>query len=94
MPILMLRNPEVAPRAEQGISKITSQRKEAERQVKLGDATEKKLPGWAEDHYKQSLIADPLRSRRSLQSFLPLYEREEGFYRAHDRIRRELSGSL
>lgn len=51
--------PEVAPRAEQGISKITSQRKEAERQVKLGDATEKKLPDVAEDHYKQSLIADP-----------------------------------
>ena len=51
--------PEVAPRAEQGISKITSQRKEAERQIKLGDATEKKLPDVAEDHYKQALIADP-----------------------------------
>ncbi len=51
--------PEVAPRAEQGISKITSQKKEAERQIKLGDATEKKLPDVAEDHYKQALLADP-----------------------------------
>lgn len=51
--------PEVAPRAEQGISKIISQKKEAKRQIKLGDATEKKLPDVAEDHYKQALIADP-----------------------------------
>ena len=32
---------EVAPRAEQGLSKITTQRNEAERQIKLGDATVK-----------------------------------------------------
>lgn len=50
---------EVAPRAEQGMSKINSQRKEAKRQIRLGDATEKKLPDVAEDHYKQALIADP-----------------------------------
>ncbi len=50
--------PEVAPRAEQGISKITTQRNEAARQTKLGDATWK-LPDVAIDHYKQALIADP-----------------------------------
>ncbi len=49
---------EVAPRAEQGISKIVSQRNEAVRQVKLGDAT-LKIPEVAVDHYKQALIADP-----------------------------------
>ena len=50
--------PEIAPRAEQGISKIVSQRNEAARQTKLGDAT-LKLPDVAIDHYKQALIADP-----------------------------------
>lgn len=50
--------PDVAPRAEQGISKIVSQRNEAMRQVKLGDAT-LKIPEVAVDHYKQALIADP-----------------------------------
>lgn len=50
--------PEVAPRAEQGISKIVTQRNEAKRQTKLGDATWK-LPEVAIDHYKQALIADP-----------------------------------
>ena len=50
--------PEVAPRAEQGISKIASQRSEAARQTKLGDAT-LTLPDLAVDHYKQALIADP-----------------------------------
>jgi len=49
--------PEVAPRADQGISKIVSQRNEAARQTKLGDATFK-LPDVAIDHYKQALIAD------------------------------------
>jgi tetratricopeptide (TPR) repeat protein len=50
--------PEVAPRAEQGISKIVFQRNEALRQTKLGDATWS-LPDVAVDHYKQALIADP-----------------------------------
>jgi tetratricopeptide (TPR) repeat protein len=50
--------PEVAPRAEQQISKIASQRNEAARQTKLGDATHS-LPEVAVDHYKQALIADP-----------------------------------
>jgi len=50
--------PEVAPRAEQGISKIASQRSEAARQTKLGDAT-LTLPDVAADYYKQALIADP-----------------------------------
>lgn len=50
--------PEVASRAEQGISKITTQRNEAARQTKLGDAT-RQIPEVAIDHYKQALIADP-----------------------------------
>ena len=50
--------PEVAPRAEQGMSRIGTQRNEAARQTKLGDATWK-LPDVAIDHYKQALIADP-----------------------------------
>jgi len=50
--------PEIASHAEQGLSKITFQKSEAERQNKLGDATWK-LPEVAEDHYKQALIADP-----------------------------------
>ncbi|HEY9732644.1 MAG TPA: tetratricopeptide repeat protein [Drouetiella sp.] len=50
--------PEVAPRAEQGMSRIVTQRNEAARQTKLGDATWK-LPAVAIDHYKQALIADP-----------------------------------
>lgn len=50
--------PEVAPRAEQGMSRIVTQRNEAGRQTKLGDATWK-LPAVAIDHYKQALIADP-----------------------------------
>ncbi len=49
---------EVAPRADQGISKIVSQRNEAVRQTKLGDAT-RTIPEVAVDHYKQALIADP-----------------------------------
>lgn len=50
--------PEVAPRAEQQISKIATQRNEAARQTKLGDATHS-LPEVAVDHYKQALMADP-----------------------------------
>lgn len=50
--------PDVQPRAEQGISKIVSQRNEAMRQTKLGDAT-LRIPEVAVDHYKQALIADP-----------------------------------
>ncbi|HEY9785695.1 MAG TPA: tetratricopeptide repeat protein [Candidatus Obscuribacterales bacterium] len=50
--------PEVASRAEQGISKIMSQRNEAARQTKLGDATWK-IPEVAIDHYNQALIHDP-----------------------------------
>lgn len=50
--------PEVAPRAEQGISKINSQRNEAKRQTRLGDAT-RTIPEVAVDHYRQALIADP-----------------------------------
>lgn len=49
---------EVQPRAEQGINKIISQRNEAARQTKLGDAT-RTIPEVAVDHYKQALIADP-----------------------------------
>ncbi len=50
--------PEVAPRAEQGLSKIVTQRNEAARQTKLGDATAR-MPDVAIDHYQQALIADP-----------------------------------
>lgn len=50
--------PEVAPRAEQSLSKIITQRNEAARQTKLGDAT-RTIPEVAVDHYKQALIADP-----------------------------------
>lgn len=50
--------PEVSNRAEQGISKILSQRNEAARQTKLGDATWK-IPEVALDHYNQALIHDP-----------------------------------
>ncbi len=50
--------PEVSSRAEQGLSKITSQRNDAARQTKLGDAT-RQMPEVAMDHYKQALIADP-----------------------------------
>jgi tetratricopeptide (TPR) repeat protein len=50
--------PEVAPRAEQGMSRIVTQRNEAVRQTKLGDATWK-TPVVAIDHYKQALISDP-----------------------------------
>jgi len=49
---------EVAPRAEQGISKIVNQRNEAKRHTELGNATWK-LPEIAIDHYRQALIADP-----------------------------------
>jgi tetratricopeptide (TPR) repeat protein len=52
---------DAAPRAEQGLSKITSQRSEAARQTKLGDAT-RTIPDVAQDHYKQALIADPQHS--------------------------------
>jgi tetratricopeptide (TPR) repeat protein len=50
--------PEVTSRAEQGISKIATQRNEAARQTKLGNATWR-MPDVAIDHYKQALIADP-----------------------------------
>jgi tetratricopeptide (TPR) repeat protein len=50
--------PEVATRADQGMSKIGNQKNEAARQVKLGDATGK-IPEVAIDHYKQALSADP-----------------------------------
>lgn len=50
--------PEVSTRAEQGMSKITNQRNEAARHVKLGDASWK-IPEIAIDHYKQALNADP-----------------------------------
>ncbi len=50
--------PEVAPRAEQGLSKITSQRDEAKRYTKLGDATWS-LPEVAVDNYRHALIHDP-----------------------------------
>ena len=50
--------PEVAPRAEQGLSKINSQRDEAKRYTKLGDATWS-LPEVAVDNYKHALIHDP-----------------------------------
>ncbi len=49
---------EVTSRAEQGISKIQTQRNEAARQTKLGDATWK-IPEVAIDHYNQALIHDP-----------------------------------
>jgi tetratricopeptide (TPR) repeat protein len=50
--------PEVAPRAEQSINKIITQRNEAARQTRLGDAT-RTIPEVAVDHYRQALIADP-----------------------------------
>lgn len=50
--------PEVATRADQGISKIVGQRNEAKRHTDLGNATWK-LPEIAIDHYKQALIHDP-----------------------------------
>jgi tetratricopeptide (TPR) repeat protein len=50
--------PDVAPRAEQGMSRIADQRNEAARQTTLGNATWK-TPDVAIDHYKQALIADP-----------------------------------
>jgi Tfp pilus assembly protein PilF len=50
--------PEVASRAEQGLSSINAQRREAERQTMLGDATTK-MQNVAADHYQQALIADP-----------------------------------
>lgn len=50
--------PEVSTRAEQGMSRISNQRNEAARQVKLGDATWK-IPEVAIDHYHQALSADP-----------------------------------
>ncbi len=50
--------PEVGARAEQGISKISSQRSEALRHTKLGQATQRQLPAVAIDHFKQALIAD------------------------------------
>ncbi len=50
--------PEVAPRAEQGLSKITGLKNEAARQTELGNATIKMAPV-AIDHFKQALIADP-----------------------------------
>ncbi len=52
---------DAAPRAEQGLSKIVTQRSEAARQTKLGDAT-RTIPEVALDHYKQALIADPQHS--------------------------------
>jgi cytochrome c-type biogenesis protein CcmH/NrfG len=60
--------PEVASRGEQGLSKISSQKSEADRQTKLGDATWKQ-PEVAEDHYKQALIADP----QSANAYYGLY---------------------
>lgn len=50
--------PEIASRAEQGMSKIATQRNEAARQTKLGDATWR-IPEVAIDHYNQALIHDP-----------------------------------
>lgn len=50
--------PEVSTRAEQGMNKINNQRNEANRHVKLGDASWK-IPEIAVDHYKQGLAADP-----------------------------------
>jgi len=52
------QNPDVAQRAEQGMSRIADQRNEAARQTTLGNATWK-TPDVAVDHYKQALIADP-----------------------------------
>jgi len=49
---------EVSTRAEQGLSKISHQRNEAQRLSKLGDAMWK-TPEVAIDFYKQSLSADP-----------------------------------
>jgi tetratricopeptide (TPR) repeat protein len=50
--------PQVAPRADQDLSKIAQQRGEAARQTKLGDAMWK-TPDVALDYYNQALIADP-----------------------------------
>lgn len=50
--------PEITSRADQGMSKIATQRNEAARQTKLGDATWR-IPEVAIDHYNQALIHDP-----------------------------------
>lgn len=97
--------PEVAPRAEQGISKIVTQRNEAQRQTRLGDATQK-LPEVAMDHYRQALIADPQHSN----AFYGLYilssrgpDTEQAFKNANcfleaaddaDPLRREVEANL
>jgi tetratricopeptide (TPR) repeat protein len=67
--------PEVAPRAEQGISKIVKARSEAQRQVRLGDATWKE-PEVAIDHYNLALIADP-QYPPAYYGRYSLYERNE-----------------
>lgn len=50
--------PEVASRADQGINKIITQKNEAARQTRLGDAT-RTMQEVAVDHYQQALLADP-----------------------------------
>lgn len=51
---------DASTRAEQGLAKISTQRNEAERLTKLGDAfLEKRMDIVAIDNYKQALLADP-----------------------------------
>lgn len=59
---------EIAPRAEQGLSKIVSQRNEAVRQTRLGDSI-KNNPELAADFYKQALLADPQYAKAHLGLF-------------------------
>jgi hypothetical protein len=61
--------PEVAPRADQGMSRVLEQRKKAQRFVERGEA-QWKTTGIAIDEFKQALIADP----QSARAYLGLYK--------------------
>lgn len=61
--------PEVATRADQGISRVAEQRKKAQRFVERGEA-QWKTTAIAMDEFKQALIADP----QSARAYLGLYK--------------------
>jgi len=62
--------PEVATRADQGLSRVLEQRKKAHRFVERGDAQWKVSKTIAMDEYKQALIADP----QNPKAYLGLYK--------------------
>lgn len=62
--------PEVATRADQGLSRVLEQRKKAQRYVERGDAQWRVSKTIAMDEYKQALIADP----QSPKAYLGLYK--------------------